>query len=411
MARKASYVNVSDLRGVTRLAVAAVIGATQIAEETHEAIARSVPFIGEPAKKALLTIPQLTYHGVRGITQLVGDTLDAALGHAESLVGTPASSSARRDAILAIVNGVLGDHLVNTASPLAIPMHLRSGGQPLRLERQALGSTLPRVGRKLLVTVHGLCMADSDGKEHNYGRSLARDLGYTPIALHYNTGRRISANGKEFASKMEQLVRAWPVPLDEVVIIAHSLGGLVSRSACHYATRDRHRWTGKLKKLVFLGTPHHGAPLERAGNLLQSWMRAAPYSTPLARLGEIRSVGIKDLRYGNLVDEDWQGQQGHGTHDSRTPVPLPARVQCFAVAASLRAKPSARRMSIAGDGLVPVKSALGHHEDPSLHLAIPEHRQFTAHGLNHFDLLTSLEVYERLHSWLSTQDPRSRARR
>jgi pimeloyl-ACP methyl ester carboxylesterase len=334
--------------------------------------------------------------------RLVSAALDTVLTHAESLVGSAgATSSAERDAIVAVINGVLGDHLISTASPLAIPMRLRKNGQALQLKRKALASAFTSADRKLLVAVHGLCMTDTNRKGQKHLGSLARDLGYTPISLQYNSGRHVSTNGREFSGMMEQLVRAWPVPVDEVVIIGHSMGGLVARSACHYAKRERHRWLGKLEKLVFLGTPHHGAPLERAGNWLEILMSTVPHSAPLARLGAIRSAGIKDLRYGNLVDEDWQGPRGHAPHDSRTPVPLPARVQCFAVAASRRAKAAGHDTRPAGDGLVPVESALGQHEDPSLDLSIPEHRQFTVHGLNHFELRTSREVYERLHMWLS----------
>jgi hypothetical protein len=118
----------------------------------------------------------------------------------------------------------------------------------------------------------------------------------------------------------------------------------------------------------------------------------------------MRSEGIRDLRYGNLIDEDWLGARGHGPRDSRTPVPLPAGVHCFAVAASRRAKSTGQRARPAGDGLVSVKSALGQHEDASLDLAIPRHRQFTAHGLNHFELRTSREVLEKLRGWLSGPD-------
>lgn len=300
----------------------------------QEALARSVPFVGKPAARAV----RLTYRGVRGVTRLVGSALDTLLMHAESLIDSPAAaSSAERDALLAPINGVLGDYLVSTASPLAIRMCLRRNGQLLPLERKALASAFTRADRKLLVTVHGLCMGDLNAQEDNHADSLARDLNYTRIDLQYNSGCHISANGREFAAMMEQLVRAWPAPLEEIVIIAHSMGGLVARSACHYAKRDKHRWLGKLKKIVFLGTPHHGAPLERAGHWLERLLSALPYSAPLARLGEIRSAGIKDLRYGNLVDEDWLA--GQASHDLRRPVPLPAGVQCFAVAASLRATP------------------------------------------------------------------------
>lgn len=410
MAQNAIPTNISDLRGAGRLAVAAVIGATQIVEEMHGTMVRAVPIVGKPAAGAVLFIPSLAYRSIRGITRLVGAALDTVLAHAESLVGgARVASSAQRDAILAVINGVLGDYLVSTASPLAIPMRFRQNGQPLRLQRRALASTFPTATGKLLVEVHGLCMSDTNRERQSHALSLARDFGYTPISLQYNSGCHISTNGRKFAGMMEQLVRTWPVPVDEVVIVAHSMGGLVARSACHYAKCDAHNWLGKLEKLVFLGTPHHGAPLERSGNWIEILMSSVPHSAPLARLGGIRSAGIKDLRYGNLVDEDWRGRGAHAPHDSRTPVPLPAGVQCFAVAASRRAKFVCMRPT--GDGLVPVTSALGQHENPSLDLLIPEHRQFTAHGLNHFELCKSPEVYQRLHLWLSGQGGRVRARR
>jgi pimeloyl-ACP methyl ester carboxylesterase len=407
LSRNSIAANISDLRGAGQLAVAAVVATTQIAEELHGTIVRGIPVVGRPAAGALLTIPKLVYRSIRGVTRLTGAALDTVLAPAGSLFGDPVDgSSARREAALAAINGVLGDYLVSSASPLAIPMRLRKDGRPLLLERNALASAFRRADRKLLVVVHGLCMTDAEpnpGGESRLG-SLARDLGYIPISLQYNSGRHVSTNGREFAGMMEQLLRAWPVPLDEVAIIGHSMGGLVARSACHYAKREGHRWLGKLAKLVFLGTPHHGAPLERAGHWLEILLSAIPHTAPFARLGAIRSEGIRDLRYGNLIDEDWLGARSRGPRDSRTPVPLPAGVQCFAVAASRRAKSTGHGARPVGDGLVPVKSALGQHEDASLDLAIPTHRQFTAHGLNHFELRTSREVLERLHGWLSGPD-------
>ena len=103
-------------------------------------------------------------------------------------------------------------------------------------------------------------------KGHDHGAALARDLAYTPVYLHYNSGLHISTNGRAFAELLEALVRLWPVPLTELVLIGHSMGGLVARSACHYGALARHEWLRRLDKLVFLGTPHHGAPLERGGN-------------------------------------------------------------------------------------------------------------------------------------------------
>jgi pimeloyl-ACP methyl ester carboxylesterase len=395
---------VSSLRGIGQLAVAAVVGATDIAEDMHRNIARLSPLARRTGTRSARGISGLVYQSIRRVTYRVGVGLDSVLTQLAPLVGsTVATSSPRREALLAALNGVLGDYLAATNNPLAIAMCFRKNGQPLVLERQALASAFTRSDRKLLVLVHGLCMTDMERNRQGrgHGSSLARELGYTPIYLQYNSGRRVSTNGREFANAMERLIRAWPAPVKELVIVGHSMGGLISRSACYYAGRADHRWFRLLKKLVFLGTPHHGAPLERAGNWVEILMGISRYTAPLARLGRIRSAGVQDLRYGNIVDEDWQGKRGDHAHDPRRFVPLPAGVKCYAIAATRRAKSAGRRHLLPGDGLVPVDSALGQHQNPVLELAIPESRRFTVHGLNHFDLRTSRKVYDRIRLWLS----------
>jgi pimeloyl-ACP methyl ester carboxylesterase len=163
---------------------------------------------------------------------------------------------------------------------------------------------MPSSKVKVLVLVHGLCRNDwcweRDG--HNHGAELARDLPYTTAYLHYNTGLHISTNGRAFAQVLEELVSAWPVPLNEVSIRAHSMGGLVARSAHHYATAAGYVWPGKLRKLVFLGTPHHGVPLERAGHWFELLLERTPFTAPFALLGRVSSAGITDLRHGSVLE-------------------------------------------------------------------------------------------------------------
>jgi pimeloyl-ACP methyl ester carboxylesterase len=395
---------VSNLRGIGQLAVAAVTGVTDIVEDMHRNIARHSPLAGVTAAGTARGISGLVYRSIRRVTRLAGVGLDRTLARAAPLAGGAAvPPSPRREAWLAALNGVLGDYLAATQNPLAIAMSFRRNGQPLVLERQALASVFKRSDRKLLVLVHGLCMTDLERgrRGDGHGSSLARDLGYTPIYLRYNSGLHISTNGRQFAEAMERLLREWPARVDELVIVGHSMGGLISRSACHYAGLAGHRWLRRLGKLIFLGTPHHGAPLERAGNWVEILAGMSRYTAPLARLGRIRSAGVRDLRYGNILDEDWEGQRGDHAHDPRRFVPLPARVQCFAIAASRRAKSTGSGKRLPGDGLVPVRSAFGQHENPAMDLSIPAARRFTVYGSNHFDLRASREVYERLRLWLS----------
>jgi pimeloyl-ACP methyl ester carboxylesterase len=262
---------------------------------------------------------------------------------------------------------------------------------------------LPRASKKLLLLVHGSSMNDLQWNRlgHDHGASLERDRGYVAVYLQYNTGLHISTNGRELAALLETAVAQWPVPLDEIAIIGHSMGGLVARSACHAGAALGHRWPAFLRKLVFLGTPHHGARLEQGGNWVDFALGLSPYSAPFARLGKIRSAGITDLRYGSILDEDWERRDRFQLRrDCRRPVPLPAGVDCFAVAA-IRARSAAVAGRSPGDGLVSLDSALGRHLDPDLTLDFPKERQWVGGGMSHVDLLSRPEVYEVLSRWFS----------
>jgi pimeloyl-ACP methyl ester carboxylesterase len=392
----------SDLRGVSQLVVDAVAGVTDIVEEMHRNIAGISPIVGASPTGRARGISGLVYRSVRGVTHAVGFGLDTALVQLTALLSS-SGSSPRREAVLAALNGVLGDYLVASNNPLAIPMQLRQKGNPLVPGKHALATNFAHSGSKLLVLVHGLCMNDLEWKreEHDHGATLAQDLGYTSIYLHYNSGRHISMNGREFAAIMERLVQEWPVPVGELVIVSHSMGGLVSRSACHYAMHADHAWLRRLKKLIFLGTPHHGAPLERIGNWVNILVGISPYTAPFARLGKIRSAGVKDLRYGNILDEDWERRGSEHAHDPRNLAPLPEGVQCFAIAATKQIQTGGPGGRLPGDGLVPVNSALGQHENATLTLPIPASRRGICYGLNHLDILSSREVYDRIHRWLA----------
>lgn len=397
----------SDLQGVGRLLVDAVTGVTDIVEEMHRNIAGLSPIVGRAPAGRTRGITGLVYRNVRRVTGVVGSRLDMALARLAPLITGVGVSPARREAVLAALNGVLGDYLVASNNPLAIPMRLRRHGRPLTLDRDALSRDVEHPAGRLVVLVHGLCMNDLEWERdgHDHGASLERELGFSALYLHYNSGLHISTNGCEFAESMERLVQAWPVPIDELVIVGHSMGGLVARSACHHASREGHAWLRRLKTLVFLGTPHHGAPLERAGNWAHILVAISPYTAPFARLGALRSAGIRDLRHGNLVDEDWVRTPKAHRHDPRTFVPLPSGVRSFALAASRQPRPSRTGRNPVGDGLVAVNSALGVHRNATMTLPIPDARKAVCHGLHHLELLSSPEVYEQIRNWLAANQP------
>ena len=367
MVRKQSA-HTADLRGVNRLTIAGIVGVVDLVEAMHQQIASVPGLIAKPRRDRTSGITRLVYRSIHGVIGLVGYGLDTLLAQFEPLLGER-SHWPGRQTLLAALNGVLGDYLAASNNPLAITMHLRRGGVALPLDREPLAMAIPEAGGKLLVMLHGLCMNDLQWKRkgHDHGAALARDLGYTPVYLHYNSGLHVSTNGQAFAEQLDSLVKSWPTPVTELVLIGHSMGGLVARSACHYGVRAKQHWLRRLDKVVFLGTPHHGAPLERGGNWVDILLSSTAYSAPLARLGKIRSAGITDLRYGNLVDEDWKKHDRFArSGDRRVPVPLPEGVACYAIAASNGKSAGDLSGLLIGDGIVPLESALGHHANPKL---------------------------------------------
>ena len=387
------------LRGAAKLAFEATTGLTDLVEAMHARIA-TLPGFGS-ADGRTRGITGLVYRTIRGVTRAVGGSVDAVLPVLAPLLASSASPglpSPEREAVLAALNGVMGDHLARSANPLAIRMALRRDGRALTLQRDALAAALPDAGERVLVLVHGLCMNDLQWRRdgHDHGAALAESLGFTPVYLHYNTGLHVSTNGRALANLLEQLLAQWPRPVARFAIVGHSMGGLVTRSALHYGRAAGLHWVDRLDDLACLGTPHHGAPLERAGQGIHMLLDATPYAGPFGRLARLRSAGITDLRHGNLVDEDWLGADRFaGTTDRRQPVPLPAGPRCFALAGTLAGAGKAL-----GDGLVPLASALGKHRLARRALKFAPSNQRVLEDTNHMQLLASAAVFEQLRDWL-----------
>ena len=419
-----TWLRVSDLQGLAQLATQGVLGVTGLAESVQGNIYKALAAVSGPLGERFVDrtpggsgvkpqgITGLVYGGVKGVTRLAGGTVNAVLSGV-ALRASQKPTSRPREAMLAALNGVLGDHLLASANPLAIRMSVRHQGQPLALEKAALAQRLPGATGKLLVLVHGLCMNDlqwQDGPAdtqkaseppHDHGAFLARERGYTPVYLHYNTGLSVAENGRLFAEMLAQLWQAWPVPVTTLTLLTHSMGGLVSRSACHHGERAGHAWRQGLTHLVFLGTPHGGAPLEALGHWVDQVLGSNPVTRPFAAIGQIRSAGINDLREGKVLSDADSASAPQG-------LPLPGGVACFAVAATTAAEPAGGQASFktllanryVGDGLVPVQSALGLHDDPRRSLAFAPENQWIAHGMNHMELLSRPEVTRQLSMWL-----------
>ena len=407
-----------EATAASRLAGIVLSGGTTRIHELHAGIAgRAFAGVGPAARPVQIvhdTVASLAYR-----------TVGAALGAGASAVGTLASrrvtgrplddTPAARVA-LAILNGAHGDLLDRETPALATTMTLRRAGHAVPVEADAVSAAFPEASGRLAVFLHGLTETEGawcyKSERHHgragvtYGTLLEQDLGLTPLFLRYNTGLHISDNGRRLADLLDRLIEAWPVPVQDLVLIGHSMGGLVARSALHQAgggTDAARPWTRLVRDTITLGTPHLGAPLERGAHLLTSTLAGVPETRPLAKLLAARSVGIKDLRRGTLVEGDWAERD----LDARTPgrhthVPLHDGARHFVVLATLAADPTARTADLLGDLLVPPRSATGDSGDDD-RLAFPPDHVHRLGRLHHFDLLNHPHVYTQIRSWLETR--------
>lgn len=375
---------VLDMRGGLRLAFDGLRAALHGVEATHERLAQLQPPVrgvrpGRPDRGW----PAVVYRGLHGTADLVGGGLDLVLASVQAWLQDPhrerdheaAGPRPAREAVVAALNALLGDHLQRTDNPLAVKLSLR-----------AEGVRLPHA----LVLVHDLGMSDlqweRDGPDT--GSALAAGLDATPIYVRYNTGRHVAATGHDLAAALEQEVARWPVKLQGLAMVGHGMGGLVLRSALHQAVRNGMAWPAVLRRIVFLGTPHAGAHPGRALDLLLSGGLGARAPLALARLSSRRSEGIADFLEGRWLDHDLAP-----TPASPMPDPWPPGAAAYAIAGSIG--------SGADDGLVPVASALG--RDPVLgqDLQLPESNRWVAAGVDHLGLLRSPDVLRTLRQWMS----------
>lgn len=317
--------------------------------------------------------------------------------------------------LIGALNGTVGDYLHRTGNGLSTPMDLVRDGRPLAVTRAALAEHVQSlqaeggadVPARAVVLVHGLMSTEHvfdlpDGS--TYASSLSRDLGYAPFAVRYNSGRHISENGEALDDLLERLVDAYPVPLDEIALVGHSMGGLVIRSAAHAASGRERRWLPLARRAVYVGSPHLGAPLERAGNVI-AWILARvgnAYTDLVADIINLRSSGVKDLRFGNLRREDWEGEDADALlQNRRHPVPLLPHIRHHLIAATLSDDPFVSMLF--GDALVPLPSATGRAEPRHRSAIFPADHVRVFSGYDHLRIAHDPEVYAQIRAWFEKE--------
>jgi len=429
------------LQGSANLAFDTVDAVTHIVEGMYRNIAASPWPLGKAPEGPARGIAGFVHQSIRRVNGVTRNTTDWMLARMSPSLDRTLLPGPRRAAVISALNGVCGDHLARSGNTLAIPMRLRVLLPPLDQpketpvlensgEKQAAEQQIPFAnlfevekrsveihpqpkalaesdfspGRRLLILVHGLSMNDREwtSRQHNHAEALAEDNDYTPVYVLYNSGRNVSTNGRELCNQLTGLLDTWPVPIDSITFIGFSMGGLLTRSAMRIAKDEGHAWLGKVDKAAYVGTPHHGAVMERGGYWLQKSLTYSPYTVPLSALGRIRSDGITDLRHGNVSDDDWQHHDEHEDNtDLRRPTPLAGGINHYAIAATLSKRSGERIGKLLGDGLVHPSSATGRHKNRDFNLAFPEGHTKIIYGLGHLAMLHDSRVLDHLREWLA----------
>ena len=405
-----------EIRSLADLAGEGTRVLTNLVRDTHSGIARrvfdSIGPVSKPVEVVHNAIAAATYCGVdRGVRVALRGAGELAAEVRGIDEDETVESHPRVAGVIAALNGIYGDELTNRGNGFALTMQIRCHGSPVEMDAADLAAAFPQATGRIVVFMHGWCMTERswwrrprDAESVSpYGARLHGDLGFTPVYLRYNTGLHISDNGKSLAALLDQLQALWTVPVEEIALVGHSMGGLVVRSACHYGTEHQHCWPDTVRHVVCLGSPHLGADLEKGVNAASWALARLPETQGVASFLNARSSGTKDLRYGALVEEDWSdGEPDEFLRDRCREVPfLPGAVYHF-VATS--AGPWAVGV-ILGDHLVRPHSASG--AGKSRRVPFERAHGLTLTGLHHFDLLNHAAIYEKLHDWLSQSTPQT----
>lgn len=390
---KPSRQTLEDLRGLAAIIVNSTMGTSKLVEAMHNTIERVHPPIGESKATSTSGISGLVYKTIRSTSKTVGTSFDLSMQAVAPFLDDSTQSSPTRDVFLSVINGVYGDKLVEQNNALAIdmrfifdkqPLQFNKAESPLKLQVQSPGSD------KIMLFIHGLCMSHYgwEVNDKNQSEQLAKVLGFTPVYLHYNTGKSIASNGEMLAQQLEMLIEQWPTSITDLSLVGHSMGGLVARSAHFYGTQYHKKWLAKTTSIISIGTPHNGAMLEKGGAVIDALLTLSPYAVPFTRLTGIRSQGIEDLRHGKIS----------ASQDAF--IPIPDNVRFYALAGVLNKTPNKVAEQSIGDGLVTLNSAFGISKQASKTLAIPEHHKWLKYNLSHNAMLSDPDVFNAIANWL-----------
>lgn len=428
------------LKGLISLVFDAIAETTSLVERTHLAVARKsvdcfVPV--EPASTAAQAVNELhgkVASGVYKSIHLVNQGAQKGFNLAADLVISQVEQSKRRnqgsfetpidahvpgssrrfvDRAQSAINGLYGDHLHRDRSELSLGMTIRHAGDDLVMRTDTLADAFTNPGRKICVFVHGLgctewMWSNKYGRDNpkpgvNFGSRLETDCGYTPVFIRYNSGQHVSENGQSLSKLLSDLLTMFPKDIEEIIVVGHSMGGLVARSAAHYGNAHNEVWVSKLRHVFCIASPHLGSPVEKGVNLLAGILNTfntAGTQVPASILNT-RSAGIKDLRFGYTIDEEWAGNDPDSIlDDNRQNIPLLDSVDYHFLAATITKDPTHPMGQLLGDLLVRVPSATGHSNAPDRRIPFRSNRVLS--GKSHLKLANHPDVYDVIRQCIET---------
>ena len=285
--------------------------------------------------------------------------------------------SARGRFLVGAVNGAFGDTIAARRNPLAVTMAVRVHGRAISMERVALTAAFAGATPRVAIFLHGLCETEDAFGREGYGARLRNELGFTPVYVRYNSGLAVPENGRQLAALLGALHREWPVPVTEIVVIGHSMGGLIAQSACCQASGSAA--IDRVRAVVSLGSPYTGSWLERAAHSAQGLLGRLPETRGLANALGARSAGVRDMR--GTIETHFIDSADH-----------------YFVAATLTRDPSSMIASTIGDLLVSRPSAWGEVPGEELSFAVDNYRSLGP--ASHFTLLDHPAIADQLVEWL-----------
>ena len=345
------------------------------------------------------------YGAISGVLRVSSGSIRAL---AKRGIGRPVESSRMGRGVVAAVNGLIGDELRMIDDPQAIIMAVRKDGSDIPVSPWPIGEAFRDATSHVVLFLHGLCESDESwalgerSTGSTYAQRIKDDTDGTPVFIRYNTGLRVSENGKHLDWLIRQLVASWPADVTRITLVGHSMGGLVVRAATNHATASGQTWQHLVRDVICLGTPHTGAALEKVAHMGSRVLHFFPESRPFGAILNARSGGIFDLRHGYITKEEWEGQdltQLWGL-DRIAAAPLPQAEYHFVIA-TLGATKRHPFSTILGDLLVHFSSAAGIGRSGAV---VDGARLEYLPSTHHFALLNHPRIADWLVQWLTARE-------